>query len=93
MTSSHPLVESTFAAARIFLFEARRQQQYALAFASNQYLAGPVGRKARRLYQDADRNRSDAIGKALDCRRKAKRLRAELARMCTEDTLPPEVRA
>lgn len=87
--ASNPLVESTFAAARIFLAEARRQEDWALSYAMHQYHAGHVGRNARRLYKEHDRKRVDALARALDCRARAKRLRVQLERMCNEDTLPP----
>lgn len=76
MTYSHPLIESTFAAARNFLREARRQEEWALGYALQQYLGGHVGRTARRLFALHDRKRTDALVRAQD--------------WCTEDTIPPQ---
>lgn len=84
---NHPFLQSIYAAARRHLAEARTHQYYALGFAAQQFRGGHVGRTARRLYSMRDAKRTESIRLAMQCRSKAKRLRAELARLSAADTM------
>lgn len=83
----HPFLLSIYASARRHIAEARTHEHYALAYARQQYLGGHVGRTARRLFKDRDTKRTTSIRLAMECRSKAKRLRAELARLTAADTI------
>jgi hypothetical protein len=90
---SHAFLQAIYACARRHCADARRQENQALGFASCMYMPGAVGRNARRLFKEADRKRTESIRLALECRKKAQRLRRELARLASADTIPPPCEA
>lgn len=87
----HPFLQAIYAAARRHCADARRHEQQALGYASCMYMPGVPGRTARRFFKESDRRRTESIRLALECRKKAQRLRRELARLASADTLPPTI--
>lgn len=86
----HPFLQAIYAAARRHIKAGKDHQQWALGYASCQYMPGFQGRTAKRLYREHDAKRAQCIKLALELRAKASRLRAELARLSADDTLRPE---
>lgn len=86
---SHAFIEGIYATAHRHLRIARREQQWALGYAAQQYLGGHVGSTARRLFLMHNGKRAEAVQQALACRAQARQLRAKLAGLAAADTIPP----
>lgn len=93
---THPLLDSSFAAARKHLVEAREAQGHAIRAAIHFYRGGRLGRVAHYDFRRWDERRTAHLQEALRIRKRIHQLRAELRRfaaLALEDTIPPHTAA